>query len=438
MKLTRESGLTVLFVTAAVSLSTCLVIHLAAPVSYAQETETVLKPDQLVTFSLAPEQEKLFLLQMKKGDFADIQSLAREGLNLSLKIYDSTRKELLEKSDEGGDSIWFVAPREGDFLLVTKLEKSTERSGSEKISIQYNNKLKVPPGTRLKGIRRMNGFEVKIMATPGERDSGSILIITKNGQLQKAMKGPEYGGFYFADDNTSAFHSAKEIQLIRTTPDKTGNGIPDIMIDYFSGGAHCCFATYFFDLGDSVKLSDILVGGDSQITVIGRNPKGGLTFGVADYVFAYWLTSFATSPGVAIVMEFKNGKLRPSFDLMRKPAPALAVLKNKAEFYRQRLTLRPYRGDENYDYSGSEDPFYRQETYPNNADEKYKGVVYRNVVFWGPMLDLIYSGNEELAWQFLDLVWPPQKQGKALFIRDFKKKLLESEYWKMILADKEK
>jgi hypothetical protein len=54
------------------------------------------------------------------------------------------------------------------------------------------------------------------------------------------------------------------------------------------------------------------------------------------------------------------------------------------------------------------------------------------------MLDLIYTGNEELAWQFLDLVWPPQKQGKALFIRDFKKKLLESEYWKMILEDKKK
>lgn len=118
---------------------------------------------------------------------------------------------------------------------------------------------------------------------------------------------------------------------------------------------------------------------------------------------------------------------------MKKPAPSLAVLKNKAEFYRQRLSLKPYRGDvEDYD------AIYRDDTYPDNRDVTYKGTVLRNVVFWGPMLDLIYTGNEELAWQFLDLVWPPQKQGKTLFIRDFKKQLSESEYWKMILEDNKK
>ena len=56
--------------------------------------------------------------------------------------------------------------------------------------------------------------------------------------------------------------------------------------------------------------------------------------------------------------------------------------------------------------------------------------------FWDEMLELIYTGNEELAWQFLDLVWPPEKQGKELFIRDFKKQLLESSTWQMILEDK--
>jgi len=84
---------------------------------------------------------------------------------------------------------------------------------------------------------------------------------------------------------------------------------------------------------------------------------------------------------------------------------------------------------------GENDPFYKEDTYPDNQDVKYKGTVLRNVVFWGPMLDLIYTGHEDLAWQFLDLVWPPQKPGKAIFIRDFKKQLLERQYWKMILED---
>lgn len=86
MRFTRKSSLTVLFVIAGVLLSTCLAILLAVPIAYAQETQTVLKPNQLFTYSLAPNQEKLFVLQMKRGDFADIQSLAREGLNLSLEI----------------------------------------------------------------------------------------------------------------------------------------------------------------------------------------------------------------------------------------------------------------------------------------------------------------------------------------------------------------
>jgi len=49
--------------------------------------------------------------------------------------------------------------------------------------------------------------------------------------------------------------------------------------------------------------------------------------------------------------------------------------------------------------------------------------------FWGRMLDLIYTGHEDLAWKYFDEVWPPSKLGQALFVRDFKKQLSESRYW---------
>lgn len=45
-------------------------------------------------------------------------------------------------------------------------------------------------------------------------------------------------------------------------------------------------------------------------------------------------------------------------------------------------------------------------------------------------INLIYSGHEASAWQFLDMVWPRNKRGKAIFIRDFKRMLAYSEYWK--------
>jgi hypothetical protein len=391
----------------------------------------LLKPNQLTTFSLEPKSEKLFVLQMKKGDFAGIEALMREELNLSLQIYDSSKSELLQFSDDSDGSVWFAAPNDGEFVLVAKLGdyQYPEITAAERISLQYRNVFKLPAKTKVKGIRKINGFEIKIMTTPDSPDGplgDSILIISKNGQMGYIKKrfGTGYSGFSFDDD-----------PITKATIDKTGNGIPDILIDYFSGGAHCCFHSYFFDLGDRVKLAESM---DTQHGGIGveKNGKGGLRFLIADYVFAYWLTSYATSPAAVVVLEFKNGKLRPNFEQMKKPAPSLSLLKNEAEFYRQKLSLKPYRGDENFNFTDSEDPFYKEDTYPNNEDQRYKGVVYPNVVFWGPVLNLIYTGHEELAWQFLDLVWPSQKQGKALFIRDFKRQLLESSYWKMILEDR--
>lgn len=112
------------------------------------------------------------------------------------------------------------------------------------------------------------------------------------------------------------------------------------------------------------------------------------------------------------MLEFQKGALRPNFDLMKKPAPSLAKLKEMARAKRAKISLRPYRGVKD---SG-------------NHEE----------VFWDVMLDLIYTGHEDLAWQYLDLVWPVQRKGKELFIRDFKHNLSESPFWKMIVADKQR
>jgi len=341
------------------------------------------------------------------------------------------------------DSIWFVAQTDGDFVFVIKFVKDqdSEVSGTQRISLQYNNKFKLPVGTKQEDIRKINGYDIRIMRTPGNYDeSKSIVLIERNRQLKRILKssGGDPKGFSFPYPDhitkTDRADSRREISLIKNTPDKTGDGIPDVMIQYFSGGAHCCFEMYFINLGETVQTVDILGMADGQDYLpVSKSPNGGLLFHTYD-IWAYWNTSFAHSPGAAVILKFKNGKLRPSFDLMKKPAPSFALLKNKAEFYRQKLSLAPYTGEENtHQPPDFKDPFYKEDSYPNNGNEKYKGTIYRNVVFWGPMLDLIYTGHEDLAWQFLDVVWPPQKQGKALFIRDFNKQLLESAYRQMVL-----
>jgi len=51
---------------------------------------------------------------------------------------------------------------------------------------------------------------------------------------------------------------------------------------------------------------------------------------------------------------------------------------------------------------------------------------------WGAMLDLMYGGHQDAAWQFLDAAWPAQVGGKARFKRDFSAQLKQSPYWKAI------
>jgi hypothetical protein len=444
-------------------LSICLIILFVATFADAQETQTVLNPNQLITFSLAPEQEKVFVLQMKKGDFADIQSLAREGLNLSFEIYDSTRKELLEESN------WFVAPSDGDFLLVIKLAKDQypEISDAQKISIQYNNKFKLPSGTKLKGVRKVNGFDVKIMITPESSEGGgdTVLLIEKGGQLQKAMStsgNGEYMGYSFADNiyvynkdeiyiySSGSVKTKGGIQIIKTTPEiikrkikSTGSRdvyfsdkLPDIVIGYSSGG-RVGDSTSFIELGDSVKVSE---PSSLYFVDIWKNPKGGLFFETSETPFPFWFTTgcmaCARPPSAKAIWEYRNGELRPNFDLMKKLPPSLSVLKSKAQKFRNQLSLKPYRGAKDLnsietDLEGNllEDPGLFTKEYLDNASAAYVPP------FWDEMIDLIYTGNEELAWQFLDLVWSPQKQGKELFIRDFKNQLLQSPTWQMILED---
>jgi hypothetical protein len=413
-----------LYLSRSILLLICLTVLFASFVDAQEKFNLVL--NELKTFLIAPEQEKVFVLKMKKGEFADIQWLANEELPLSFEIYDSTRKDLLEQASADEDSIWFVAPKDGDFLVVCKFEKSTDFTQPQTISLQYKNKFKLPAGTKLSGVRKINGFDVKIMTTPSPSNGqemiggqNSIVLFEKSGQLQKIMKAFGDGsvaGFYFADGITRTYskEDKQSVLLLKNTLDKTGNGIPDVMINYYSGGAHCCAEHFFVDLGEWATLADAIGTGHVGMNAKSKNPKGGLFYETADNVFAYWGGGFAGSPFPNVILEFKNGKLRPNFEQMRKPAPSLAVLKRKAQLARQKLSLEPYKGIDD----------------PNTVI--YKEEFLGEPDFWGEMLDLIYSGHEDLAWQYLDLVWSPQKQGKAIFIEDFKNQLNESDYWKMI------
>ena len=101
-----------------------------------------------------------------------------------------------------------------------------------------------------------------------------------------------------------------------------------------------------------------------------------------------------------VILEFHNGELRPNFDLMEKAPPPLAKLKAKARVASLKISNDPYT-EVGMDFEEA---------------------------FWSEMLELIYSGHEDLAWQYFELVWPNKKRGKEKFTTDFKEALAESYY----------
>jgi hypothetical protein len=93
-----------------------------------------------------------------------------------------------------------------------------------------------------------------------------------------------------------------------TGTDITGEGHPDVIVNVFTGGAHCCFSTIVYDLGPT--LTKVLetplsnCGGHFQ----DLDGDGVLEFITCDDLFAYEYCSFAGSPIVQVVLQHEPGR----------------------------------------------------------------------------------------------------------------------------------
>lgn len=189
--------------------------------------------------------------------------------------------------------------------------------------------------------------------------------------------------------------------------DLTGDGVPDLIVHDYSGGAHCCLTYYIFELDPHagprpLATLNALHGhfafedadGDGRVECFGR-----------DWTFAYWETSFAGSPAPEIVLRFRSGRFVLADDLMRTPAPLEAEL--------AAMTDRILHGAE-------------------NAGQWNAGAVPPD--YWACLLDLIYHGHEPLAWDVAERAWPPGTPGRAEFLHDFRAQLSQSPYWPDVRA----
>ena len=90
--------------------------------------------------------------------------------------------------------------------------------------------------------------------------------------------------------------------------DITGDGYLDLVLETYSGGAHCCFSSIVYELGPSLdralQTREGNCGGDFE----DLDGDGVLEFITCDDVFSYVYCSFAGSPLVKVILVYQPGQ----------------------------------------------------------------------------------------------------------------------------------
>jgi hypothetical protein len=97
-----------------------------------------------------------------------------------------------------------------------------------------------------------------------------------------------------------------------TVRDLDGNGEPEVLVDLFTGGAHCCFYTWFYrwDAAAGTYSKRVHGWGNPSYRVADLRHDGKPELLTADDRFAYAFTCFACSILPIRILSWKAGRLR--------------------------------------------------------------------------------------------------------------------------------
>lgn len=188
--------------------------------------------------------------------------------------------------------------------------------------------------------------------------------------------------------------------------DITGDGVPELVIEFFTGGAHCCMRYWIYSLGDSLTRTAYL---ESEYRYVFNDLDGDGTYELegVDDTFDYWQAPHALSPMPRVILTFAGGRHRLAEDLMRQPPPPPAAIGERAARVRTEIGRAELTSFQPGPWSGVDVP-------PS---------------LWGTMLEWIYQGNAPAAFEFFDQAWRDRLRGKAAFKEAFLRQLSTSPHW---------
>lgn len=164
--------------------------------------------------------------------------------------------------------------------------------------------------------------------------------------------------------------------------DLSGEGTPDLVLSGYSGGLHCCYTYEIVSLGRTPKVLHTF-SNPVPIT-FEKQPDGTALIRAADGVFDYFIVPHTDAVIPQLVLKLEGN------DLVDVSAKYPEVYDKEIEQARSQLSTE--------DIEKLRKANYRDKLYTDQIPTVHKVLTI--------VLDYVYSGREEKAWQTLDDMWP--------------------------------
>lgn len=159
-------------------------------------------------------------------------------------------------------------------------------------------------------------FVVLLFAGTGRAqfDQGDTIRFNYNGnELVSGWNGDTYESTIFLRKNGQSvviWNDENRIESI-SAENLKGNGEKSLIINTYTGGAHCCFIMYIGEIDNNkLVLTDTISWGDSYYEAKDLDNNGKIEL-VGSYVgMAYEFTSFAGSQFPILIYGYKNGRMQ--------------------------------------------------------------------------------------------------------------------------------
>ena len=257
------------------------------------------------------------------------------------------------------------------------------------------------PIGQLHDEQRFRDYTVRIYRTGEGFDGSGCFEILKAGKQVFFQKGFEFGVGNVLEDYSDYTNT-----LVTMGNSINSDGQPNLVISEFTGGAHCCFNYYIFQIGEKFRCVDQIETLDGESDFKDLRGDGNLELVMYDWTFAYFGSAGFAESAPEVILSYQDRTYLPDLNLMSKPAPTEREIETWAGGFKAQF----------------------RDAVKFEEDQKWTAPPE----MWEKMLDLIYSGNMGSAWRLCDLSWPADHPGKELFLNEFKQRLKSSPYYKYV------